>query len=134
MFVGRVLDHWRTGTGSKYIPKRKTALGMVQLSETLQDVLREENWPVKPLVVATSARPHPRLETIGFKDLREIIQTQPQRPVLLVFVTGFGLHENVLSQCQVLLEPIKGDSKDDYRHLAVRSAVSICLDRLLGTW
>lgn len=134
MFVGRVLDHWRTGTGSKYNPKRKTALGMVKLAETLNDVLKEENWPVPPLVVATSARPHPRLETVGFRGLRERIESDPQRPVLLVFGTGFGLHEDVLSQCHVLLEPIKGASKDDYRHLSVRSAVSICLDRLLGTW
>src|ERR1700744_5476239 len=28
-FVARILEHWRTGSGSQYNPKRKTALGMV---------------------------------------------------------------------------------------------------------
>jgi hypothetical protein len=134
MFVGRVLDHWRVGTGSKYNPKRKTALGMVQLAETLQDVLKDGEWNVPPLVVATSARPQSGLETVSFRGLKERIDSRPEQPVLLVFGTGFGLHDEVFTHCQVVLEPIKGASKDDYRHLSVRSAVSICLDRLLGTW
>ncbi|MCB0412258.1 MAG: hypothetical protein KDD22_07010, partial [Bdellovibrionales bacterium] len=37
-------------------------------------------------------------------------------------------------ECDALLEPIKGVGAQDYRHLSVRSAVSICLDRLLGAW
>jgi len=134
MFVGRVLDHWRVGTGSKYNPKRKTALGMVSLAETLPDVLKNECWTRPPLVVATSARPREGLETVSFRGLRERLESDPEQPILLVFGTGFGLHDEVFTQCQATLEPIKGASKDDYRHLSVRSAVSICLDRLLGTW
>jgi hypothetical protein len=44
------------------------------------------------------------------------------------------LSDEVLESCDFLLEPIKGPSADDYRHLSVRSAVSICLDRLLSQW
>ena len=56
------------------------------------------------------------------------------RPILIVFGTGFGLADSVLEQADLLLAPLKGASKDDYRHLSVRSAVSIVLDRLLGAW
>jgi hypothetical protein len=134
MFVGRVLDHWRVGTGSKYNPKRKTALGMVKLAETLEDVLKDGEWETPPLVVATSAKPRAGIESVSFRALRERIESVPNQPILLVFGTGFGLHADVFNHCHVVLEPIKGASKDDYRHLSVRSAVSVCLDRLLGSW
>lgn len=128
-FVSRILEHWRMGIGSEYNPSRKTALSMVDTAETLEDVLKK--FEVRPLVVTTSARElgKPR---ISFKDLREKIWNGDGRPVLLVFGTGFGLAEDVLNQADILLEPIKGASRDDFRHLSVRSAVSIILDRLLG--
>nr|HPI41871.1 RNA methyltransferase [Pseudobdellovibrionaceae bacterium] len=37
-----------------------------------------------------------------------------------------------LKSCDGVLEGIQGASVDNYRHLSVRSAVSICLDRLLS--
>src|SRR5258705_781985 len=47
MFVSRVLDHWRVGSGSKYNPKRKTALNMVEVNETLEEVIaRFETRPL----------------------------------------------------------------------------------------
>lgn len=128
-FVARVLDHWRTGVGSEYNPKRKTALGMVELAETLEDVLAQ--FPVKPLIVCTSAR-ELGIPKVSFKELREKVWDPNSPPILLVFGTGFGLDESVLKQANLLLEPLKGASHDDYRHLSVRSAVSIVLDRLLG--
>jgi len=130
-FVARVLEHWRVGVGSEYNPKRKTALGMVELAETLEDVLKQ--FEVKPLIVCTSAR-ELGIPKVTFKELRETLWAGESPPILLVFGTGFGLDESILSQADMLLEPLKGDSKDDYRHLSVRSAVSIVLDRLLGAW
>lgn len=131
IFVARVLDHWRVGTGSKYNPTRKMALGMVELKETLEGVIA--SFPVKPLVISTSARDR-GLQRLSFKELRrEIWEGDSEQPVLLVFGTGFGLADSVFELCDGLLEPMKGASKGDYRHLSVRSAVSICLDRLLGT-
>ncbi len=117
--------------GSEYNPKRKTALGMVELAETLDDVIAK--FEQKPLIVTTSAR-ELGIARIGFKDLREKIWDESSPPILLVFGTGFGLHEDIIKQADLLLEPLKGASKDDYRHLSVRSAVSIVLDRLLGAW
>jgi hypothetical protein len=129
-FVARVLDHWRVGVGSEYNPKRKTALGMVELAETLEDVIQQ--YEVKPVIVTTSAR-ELGIPRVSFKDMRERIWSDDSRPILLVFGTGFGLDESILKQADMLLAPIKGDSHDDYRHLSVRSAVSIILDRLLGS-
>ena len=129
-FVARVLDHWRVGVGSEYNPKRKTALGMVELAQTLEDVLKMYG-DVKPLIVTTSAR-ELGIPRVTFKELRSRIWEDDSRPILLVFGTGFGLDGSVLQMADMLLEPLKGDSKDDYRHLSVRSAVSIILDRLLG--
>lgn len=131
MFVSRVLEHWRIGTGSVYNPKRKSALTMVDLKETLEDCIKD--FKDKPIIVATSAKPHPTAQAITFPELRKKIWSEPERDVFMVFGTGFGLHPDIYNMCDFLLEPIKGDSKDDYRHLSVRSAVSICLDRLLST-
>ncbi|MBX3022511.1 MAG: RNA methyltransferase [Bdellovibrionales bacterium] len=141
-FVSRILDHWRVGTGSEYNPKRKTALGMVHTAESLEDVIK--TFEVKPFIVCTSARDLP-IPRATFKALREQIwnpdgppkgmgEAGLPRPILLVFGTGFGLGDAVLAQADALLEPLKGASHDDYRHLSVRSAVSIVLDRLLGAW
>lgn len=134
MFVHRILDHWRTGVGASYNAMRHTALTMVDSADSLEHALRlwgEE----KPLVVGTSAK-GTELPTMTFKALREqfLDREGADRPVFLVFGTGYGLAPEALAQCEVLLEPIRGASKDDYRHLSVRSAVSICLDRLLGAW
>lgn len=130
MFVARVLDHWRVGEGSRYNMKRKSALEMVDLAETVEEVIAR--FPKRPLVIATSAKQTSGLKPYTFPQLREQIWDESSGPVLLLFGTGFGLHEDVLSLCDGVLEPIRGSSKDDYRHLSVRSAVSICLDRLLS--
>jgi hypothetical protein len=130
-FVSRILDHWKTGIGSEYNPQRKTALGMVELAETLEDVIKM--FDQKPIIVTTSAR-ELGIPRVTFKELREKVWDPSSPPILLVFGTGYGLGEDVLKQADMLLEPLKGASKDDYRHLSVRSAVSIVLDRLLGAW
>ncbi len=129
-FVSRVLEHWRLGVGSEYNPSRKTALSMVELAETLEDCLKL--FEERPLIVTTSARDL-GLPKVTFKALRERIWSGQDRDILLIFGTGFGLTEEVLKQADLLLEPLKGDSPDNFRHLSVRSAVSIILDRLLGS-
>ncbi len=133
-FVSRVLEHWRLGVGSEYNPKRKTALGMVELAPNLEAVLKR--FDKKPVIIGTTARDL-AIPRVSFGALREKIWNDKDRAetsYLLVFGTGFGLHEDVINQSDLLLEPLKGASHDDYRHLSVRSAVSIVLDRLLGSW
>ena len=132
MFVERILDHWRVGQGSKYNPKRKTALGRVRSAETREKALAD--WGAeKPLVIATHARPLTGVKTYSFRELKSVLHDQ-KRPVFLIFGTGFGMTEDYMRGCDGVLESIRGAPPEDYRHLSVRSAVSICLDRLMGPW
>lgn len=130
MFVSRVLDHWRVGEGSDHNPMRKTAIENMQLAETVEEALKA--FPIKPLLVATSAQNLTQYPKISFGQLRERIWHDRSRPTFILFGTGWGMTDEVLKQCDFVLDPIRGSSADDYRHLSVRSAVAICLDRLLG--
>lgn len=134
MFVARLLDFWRTGTGHKYNHMRRTALVNVKTAESVRDAVKQ--CPPETRVIGTSARAaqhaeNLKLDLIGFKTLRERLETEETHHLLL-FGTGFGMAEEVFRQCHGVLEPLKGRPPQDYRHLSVRSAVSICLDRLLG--
>ena len=130
MFVSRVLDHWRTGTGSKLNPMRRTALTMVEPAESIEAAFKA--WGRSDAkMVATSAQEKDMVPGISFKELRA---ERENSDIFLIFGTGFGLTEGALEQCSYLLEPIRGAGEEDYRHLSVRSAVSICLDRLSGSW
>lgn len=130
MFVERVLDHWNTGEGSKFNPMRKTALRDVRTAENVEKALQDWGHP-EARVVVTSARQIEGKARYSFASYRQLLETT-EEPQFLVFGTGFGLTQDFIESCGGLLDPIKGASKDDYRHLSVRSAVSICLDRLLG--
>lgn len=134
MFVHRVLDHWRVGEGSDHNPERRRAVEMLDTAETLEIALEKfvQGTGLKPLVVATSAQERSEYPGISFGQLKERIFHDHSRPVFLVFGTGWGLTDDVLKMCDFILPPIKGSSFDDYRHLSVRSAVAIVLDRLLG--
>lgn len=145
MFVSRILEHWRIGDGAQYNPMRKTALTMVHTASSLEAAI--EDWRggegPEPSIVATHARLVEGAQGIRFRELREKIeaaneaangQANNEERLFLIFGTGYGLTPETMKKCTYLLEPIRGASKDDYRHLSVRSAVSICLDRLLGPW
>jgi hypothetical protein len=138
-FVHRMLDHWRVGDGAHYNAKRMTALTMVETAESLDAAIeawnRAEGKNNRPLVVSTHARALEGVPQISYRDLRAKIEAgAPEDRLFLIFGTGFGLTEEFMRTCDLLLEPIKGAPPDDYRHLSVRSAVSIILDRLRGAW
>jgi hypothetical protein len=138
-FVHRMLDHWRVGDGAQYNPMRKTALTMVDTAESLDAAI--EDWNQKdgvtgrPLIVSTHARALEGVPQVSFRELRAKIEAGgPEDRLFLIFGTGFGLTEEFMRGCDMLLEPVTGAPPDDYRHLSVRSAVSIILDRLRGAW
>jgi hypothetical protein len=136
MFVSRLLDFWRTGTGQKYNHMRRTALVNVKTAESIRDAARQ--CPPGTKIVGTSARAAEHaekhgLELVGFTPFRERLENEETHHLLL-FGTGFGMAEEAFRECHSVLEPLKGRPPQDYRHLSVRSAVSICLDRLLGAW
>jgi len=125
--VQKVLNHWQSGWGSSYNPKRKLALDIVEVIPSLAAVVEE--MTVKcgqaPKVVVTGASGRP--VSISGPELSDMI-SRGDHPFLLLFGTGWGMTEEVFDAADFVLEPIKGSG--DYNHLSVRSAVSIYLDRL----
>jgi hypothetical protein len=136
MFVDRILEHWRVGTGSKYNPYRRTALSNVNTATTVEAAI--EDWKKagagEVFTVATHARPVPGTTFYTCSDLKAEIRKPGAKSCFLLFGTGFGLTDQYMQSCDGVLESIKGAPPNDYRHLSVRSAVSIYLDRLMGPW
>ena len=129
VLVQRIIGHWVTGTGAKYNPDRKAALALIQLKPSLKDVLAEMEAATgqRPNVVVTSARMNN--SDLSYPAIREL--ANGQRPILLLFGTAWGLAPEVIKTADYRLSPISGNGA--YNHLAVRSAVSIILDRIMGS-
>jgi tRNA (guanine37-N1)-methyltransferase len=125
--VGEIVSHWQDGYGARYNTDRKEALASIEICDDLQSLYELAAVSrQKPLVVATSAREHAK--SISYGAMRQKILDG--RRVLILFGTAWGLAEQALAGVDAMLPPISGYG--DYRHLSVRSAVSIVLDRLLG--
>ncbi len=130
-FVERVLDHWRVGQGSKFNPSRRTALANVTTVASVAEA--KQAWGVECFTVATHARPVAGTHFWTCAELKKEIR-KPGKACLLLFGTGFGMTEEFMQNCDGVLESIKGAPPKDFRHLSVRSAVSIYLDRIMGPW
>jgi hypothetical protein len=128
-FVGRVLGHWQEGRGVQYNPTRKDSLVNVKVARSFEEALVD--WGKKDaLKICTSARKITGPKGASFKQVREIAI---KKPVFLLFGTGWGLENTFVRQMDYLIDPIYGRSPEGFRHLSVRSAVSIALDRLFGS-
>lgn len=125
----KIIEHWESGYGSQYNATRKEALALARICDSLDDAIIaiERETGAKPILVATTARPGP--DRASFTAVKDMLQRQT-RPFLIVFGTGWGLTETILSQADYTLESIEGSA--DFNHLSVRSAAAIILDRLLG--
>ncbi len=125
--AGQIISHWREGYGATYNPSRKEAFEKVEIRSGLDDVLAEVAaiHHQRPQIIVTGANFQGDFLTCA--RLREAIKTN-HLPYLLIFGTGSGIAKEVLDQADYRLEPIRG--KDEYNHLAVRSAVAVILDRI----
>jgi len=125
----RISRHWQQGWGADYNPKRKAALDLMTVTETLEDALadmrREFGEPV--CTVATGAKG--TANAVSYRDMSRLLKKDGMN-YLLLLGTGWGLTEEVLAGSDYVLAPITGPG--DYNHLSVRSAASIIIDRLLG--
>ncbi|OQX18873.1 MAG: hypothetical protein BWK76_06230 [Desulfobulbaceae bacterium A2] len=126
--IREIRDHWCQGRGGRVNPARAEALALIRDCADLDELWREttRKWGGRPLILATSAKAQGR--AMGFAAVREHLRAG--QPTLLLFGTSWGLAPEVVLQADALLPPLGGAG--DYNHLAVRSAVSIVLDRLLG--
>ena len=128
--VNRVLEHWLEGEGSSFNESRSEALNLVELKDSLEDVIIEieKKEGQRPLTVVTDARSTENM--IGFSELRGSIFNEPTRPFLILFGTGWGLAREIMDQADYTLKPVSGYT--NYNHLSVRSAAAVILDRLLS--
>lgn len=133
--VEEVLGHWTAGEGATFNPRRAEALRRVTACDSLEAACAavEERCGKPPWVVVTSAREES--PSTSFAELRARLPSL-DRPVLIVFGTGWGLAETVMAKADwrlpaIVRDPVLGEH-DDYNHLSVRAAAAIVLDRLLG--
>lgn len=126
--VREILDHWLTGHGSRYNPKRKEALECIRLCDDLSGLYARltAKWGKRPRVLATSAKA--QATTIGYDAIRQRLREGERH--LILFGTAWGLAPEVIEQVDGFLPPISGHG--EYNHLSVRSAAAIVLDRLMG--
>ena len=128
---------WKDGILQTGADNRADALAVVHCAPSIADVVTaltkaaDDGQSLPPLCVATSARAHDGgPPVVGFAELRELARARGDRPLLILFGTGWGLTEEALVACDALLQPISG--VPEFNHLSVRSAVAVVLDRLFG--
>jgi hypothetical protein len=130
--VERIRTHWTEGSSGKRIPDRKEALSVLRVVPSLDDAIEALGGRANVELWATAAR---RIETsnraLTFAEARRELEVESDKPVLILFGTGWGLASGVLSAVDALLEPIAA-ATGGYNHLSVRAACAIALDRLCG--
>ncbi|CBW26714.1 conserved hypothetical protein [Halobacteriovorax marinus SJ] len=126
--VKKILGHWEDDKNGVYNPDRQNALSIATLVDSVEDALAsiEEKEGKKPLLAVTGANFESFHGTTN--DLKDLMGSN-DRPCLLLFGTGWGLHQSVLEKSDFMLDPILGADESGYNHLSVRSAVAIYLDR-----
>jgi hypothetical protein len=127
--VGRILGHWESDKGSVYNPDRSDALKDAQVIDSIEmacDAIFQQTQK-KPLVVVTGAN----FKSYDGDEKKLLTKIRlDDRPMLLLFGTGWGLTASVVESADFRLTPIFGNASDGYNHLSVRSAVAIYTDRL----
>lgn len=128
--VSKVCEHWSSSAGLEYNSNRSEALSTIFSESNIDDAVSriESMHGVLPRIVITSARVVQR--SISYSDFRKLLPSI-EEPVLILFGTGWGLHQSVLDRADYRLNPIWGPG--DYNHLSVRAAAAIILDRLFGS-
>ena len=129
--AARIVDHWISGHGAVYNPHRMEALKIVSIVDNLEAVRKQETdrTGTIPALVGTAARKISN-KIIDYADVYDRMLCAGS-PVVLVFGTGSGLHEEAVRECDAFLKPITGIG--DYNHLSVRSAATITIDRIFSS-
>ncbi len=122
----RLLDHWKTGLGGLANANRMEAVHLVEVATDLDEIVERirSDCGQPPFVVGTSAREQGTMPPV------QVARILREKPVLLLFGTGHGLAPEMFPCLDGMLRPLR--FLDRYNHLAVRSAVSVTVDRILG--
>ena len=128
--VGRIHEHWTSGSSGQRIPDRREALSVLRIVSSLEDAIEAMGGRPRVEVWVTAARAAEGV--MSFRDARLRLDAAGGPPVLVVFGTGWGLAPGVLDAADHRLAPIRAGRGDGYKHLSVRAACAIALDRLCG--
>lgn len=130
LMLGDIAEHWVSGSGTAKDHPRVEAMAQIRVVESIDSAVADFERIIgsKPLIAVTGASLEH--DVIKFSALRTQIFDGKFPGVLILFGTGWGLTNEVTALADLRVEPISGWT--DYRHLSVRSAVAITLDRLLG--
>lgn len=127
MLYDKIIDFWRSDTGKNYQPDRAEALEKTVFVDSYEKAVEyvKNQEDASPFVITTTAKT--RKNQLSYDSFNSVINKD--KPVLLIFGTGYGLAEDIHTQADYILSPI--ESRSGYNHLSVRSAVAIVLDRLI---
>jgi hypothetical protein len=127
----RIMLHWTNGYGARYNSDRKEAFKVMEITDSLEAAIQKvrEIEGEEPILIATDASKKAQ-GSITFSRTIEILDSE--KTVVIIFGTGWGLHERVIEKADFILEPIEGTN--EYNHLSVRTAAGIILDRLAGRY
>lgn len=132
--VQRILGHWGSEASQAYHPDRVEALGVAKLAYSFDEVVEriERETGEKPEVVLPDARLMER--QLSYSQYREELEKPGRtKPAVIVFGTAWGVAPEFLTGVDRFLEPVVGpNGLEGYRHLSVRAAAGIILDRLLS--
>lgn len=126
----RIRGFWTEGERAWESSRRGEAMEYVAVAEDLEETIEwiEDAEGQSPLLVATSARATSK-QGLTFDQLRHRLRTD-RRPVYILFGTGWGMTDELIDVCDLILPPVMGNS--EFNHLSVRSAAAIILDRVAG--
>ncbi len=127
--AGELVDHWLKGAGGELNPDRRDALGLVRVAASIKEAMESIRVETgrEPVVYATTGREIPG--AIPWRRIRGMLK-EDKEVILLLFGTASGLAPRVIEGADGVIEPIKGTA--EYRHLSVRTAAAVVLDRLTG--
>jgi hypothetical protein len=125
-----IQQHWVEGSGKRRIPDRAVAMALLRVVPSLEDVFAVLGGrdAIEVWTTAAAAR-GPGVTTYAEARVR---LERAERPVLVLFGTGWGLAGALVTSADLRLEPIRAQRETGYNHLSVRAACAITLDRLLG--
>ena len=118
-FVEEMRGYWREGDGQQRNPGRGASLAAIRMVRSLDEAVAAMEGAS---VWFTSAKP-PAEATTGVEALARMSGRH-----LIVFGTGWGLDAAAMARPTGWLSPIEGIGM--VRHLSVRAALAIYLDRL----
>lgn len=126
----RIQEHWVDGSGKRRIPDRAAAMDKLRVVACLDDAFAALGGRSAIEVWTTAASARGPAVTDYPAGRGRLSNTE--RPVLILFGTGWGLCQPLVDTADVRLEPIRAQKDTGYNHLSVRAACAITLDRLFG--